>query len=102
VISDWSKRANRRGVAFGVVQLMRNSTPFSPYRYGVWRDATPGFWACLVVEVGNIGRSCYLHQGVQIGVSSPFKAHGVEHAPRLGRRVFPNQVAAKLPKRRNA
>jgi hypothetical protein len=33
---------NRRGVAFGVVRLIHDSTPLSMYRCGVWRDATPG------------------------------------------------------------
>ena len=62
----------------------------------------PGVLACLFAQVGNVGRPCHLHQARPNRRFKSFKAHGVELAPRLGRRIFPNQVAAKVPGRRNA
>jgi hypothetical protein len=44
----------------------------------------PGFWACLVVEFGNVGRSRHLQQAHANRRFKSFKAQVVEYAPCFG------------------
>ena len=82
---------------------MRDSTPVSPVQ--VWRSErcdAPGFGRVWSLKPQTPEDRVTCSRRVQIGVSGLSKRVVLNTHRLSGRRVFPDQVAAKVPRRRNA